>query len=416
MKATVQAAAASSGLGCRSAERLRSLDPLAADALVALSCAALAVLAAALKYRTGVVPGLTASAAVAALCSVSLLVRRHRSELPLIAGLLASIATDEPTLLIFGAWALARYGRRFRATVLWATATAYLATRPLLGTPTVSATALYHLATVIVLPGLAGAVLRRQAGLHDRAARQVAHLQASVDQAVRHAVLEERGRIAYRMHDDLGHQLAVVALHADVIRLNAERPDKVRHSAEIVHDAARTVMTDLHRILDLLRRAPDDPAHPVHLTDPDDTGGSGTVEEQHGTPFLDTLVANLGSVGVQVTHRVDGPPRPLPASLRRALLRIARECLVNAVKHAPGATVDFVMTYHDDQVGLTVTNGRPSGGRATALPGSGLGLAGLTALVNGLGGTIQHGPDREGHRVSVTLPVHGHRDQHPRTS
>lgn len=123
------------------------------------------------------------------------------------------------------------------------------------------------------------------------------------------------------------------------------------------------------------------------------------------TVLLDTLVANLASVGVTATHRVEGHRRPLPEELRQALLRIAREGMVNAVKHAPGAPIELVLAYRPGEVELTVANGSPTGAPSAPLPGSGLGLAGLTVLADKLGGSLRHGPSHGGHRLTATLPA-----------
>ncbi|MER7850639.1 ATP-binding protein [Kitasatospora sp. NPDC096077] len=110
-------------------------------------------------------------------------------------------------------------------------------------------------------------------------------------------------------------------------------------------------------------------------------------------------------MGVTATHRVEGHRRPLPEELRQALLRIAREGMVNAVKHAPGAPIELVLAYRPGEVELTVANGSPTGAPSAPLPGSGLGLAGLTVLADKLGGSLRHGPSHGGHRLTATLPA-----------
>jgi signal transduction histidine kinase len=86
---------------------------------------------------------------------------------------------------------------------------------------------------------------------------------------------------------------------------------------------------------------------------------------------------------IRVEYQASGTLLPLPPEATLALLRIAQESLVNAVKHAPGAEITVDLRYWEDGVRLTVTNPLPGDGPGTAdngAGGSGAGGSGADAL------------------------------------
>lgn len=94
----------------------------------------------------------------------------------------------------------------------------------------------------------------------------------------------------------------------------------------------------------------------------------------------------------------------LPAPIGRNLYRVIAECLTNAGKHAPGATVRMALTGEEGEgVSLRVTNS-VRGGVRDVVPGSGSGLIGADERVESLGGRIDHGIRDGEFVVEVRLP------------
>ncbi|MFE0104608.1 sensor histidine kinase [Streptomyces sp. NPDC059009] len=359
----------------------RRIRPRAADArlwdLATASVAlALTLLAVSTRYRTGIVSGPAGSVAMATAYAATLLLRRRIPELAAVTGVAATLVTDDPTPLIFSTWALVRFGGRARLVSVTALALAYVLTRPLLGQPLVSTTVLHQLGVHVVLIAAAAQVLRRQERLNSLFRRQMRRVRGGVDQATRYAVLEERTRLAFDMHDGVGHQVAVVSLQAAAVKVHAERPDKVREGAEVIEEAARAVMAELREILDILRKAPGELSPPARLVD---------VGYQ---VFLESLVRNMRAIGVQAACSVEGTPVPLPQQIQSTLYRIGQEGLTNAVKHAPGADIDITLTFDQEWVDISVRNG-PRTDAGPALGGTGAGLRNLRTRVHLLGGRFE---------------------------
>ncbi|MDN6658839.1 MAG: sensor histidine kinase, partial [Acidipropionibacterium jensenii] len=96
----------------------------------------------------------------------------------------------------------------------------------------------------------------------------------------------------------------------------------------------------------------------------------------------------------------------IPAPTGRNLYRIVAECLTNAGKHAPGATVRVALSGGKGEgVRLKVTNPvRGSQTGRSTVPGSGSGLIGVAERVESLAGRIDYGTQQGEFVVEVWLP------------
>jgi signal transduction histidine kinase len=196
------------------------------------------------------------------------------------------------------------------------------------------------------------------------------------------ALAAERRRIAREMHDVVGHGVTLMLLHAGAAQAGPAGRDPATAAAlDVVLDAGRTALDDLHRQLRVLRddRA-DDPA-------------PGTLAD------VERLVEAAGA-----ELRVTGSPRPVPAALEATAYRVVQEALTNARKHAPGAAVRVRLCWGDAALEVEVTD---DGGGTPLGPGSGLGLLGMRERVALFDGRVVAGPrgDRPGWRTSALLPL-----------
>ena len=209
-----------------------------------------------------------------------------------------------------------------------------------------------------------------------RAEREAAEERARANDAL----MAERRRIAREMHDVVGHGVTLMLLHAGAAQAGPAGRDPATSAAlDVVLDAGRTALDDLHRLLRVLR------------DDHGDDGAPGTLAD------LERLAAASGAA-----FAVEGRPRAVPAALEATVHRVVQEALTNTRKHAPGASVEVRLRWRDSAVEVEVTD--DGGGGAHGRPG--FGLLGMRERVALFDGRVSAGPrtDRPGWRTAAVLP------------
>ncbi|EWM13497.1 GAF sensor signal transduction histidine kinase [Kutzneria sp. 744] len=210
-------------------------------------------------------------------------------------------------------------------------------------------------------------------GLSSRQHQMQARLLAS------YAALDERARIAREMHDVLAHSLGALGVQLEVAEaLLSERGDlpggllRVQRARLLAHEG----LDEARRAVAALR------ADVVAL----DEALSRLIED------------GRRDRGLEVDFVVTGTVRPVPAGATVALLRIAREALTNAAKHAPGSAVSVSLDYGSG-VRLRVYNAFVGD---TGVPGHG--LTGMRERIALVGGTLTAGRSGEGWLVTAEVP------------
>jgi len=240
-------------------------------------------------------------------------------------------------------------------------------------------------AGVVLLVATLGVAIRAQRGTAGRLAE--ARRGEAAEQA-RRAVLEERARIAREMHDVVAHHLSALAVRAESAPYRLP-PTAAAAAAEFgtIADAARNALTDMRRLLGVLRAGdPDRPSAPI----PDLDG-------------IPELVAALRASGLDVELEVTGDPQPVPADVGLAGYRVVQEALSNATRHARGAAVRVSVEWSPAAVHLQVENAVGAGGSTAG--GDGTGLLGMGERVTAVGGSLHSGPRCGSFLVDVTLPT-----------
>ena len=217
--------------------------------------------------------------------------------------------------------------------------------------------------------------------LRHRAERAEADQESRVSQAR----AKERARIAREMHDVLAHRISQVSMHAGALAFREDlTPEEVRTSAAVIRDKAHEALTDLRGVLGVLRGADGEPALAPQPTYAD----------------LGDLVAEAREGGLHVTFRDRvAAPAEVPDVAGRTIYRIVQEGITNARKHAPGTLLRVELSGSPED-GLDVVMTNPLG-FASATPGSGLGLVGLTERAELRGGRL------EAHRNGAHFVLHG---------
>jgi signal transduction histidine kinase len=201
------------------------------------------------------------------------------------------------------------------------------------------------LAVVVGSPWFAGRYRRQRLELHAA--------------GVVRAALVERGRIAREMHDSLGFELGLVALHAAALEVAPGLDERVRAQAGEVRAGVAAATERLHQIVGV-------------LGEPEDTD-------------VAALVRRADEAGQDVELDMPAPP---VASVVAVVHRVVREGLTNAARHAPGEAVVVRIRNATGHTAVTVENGL-AGAKTPA--GNGIGLAALRDEVGRLDAGVRDG-------------------------
>jgi signal transduction histidine kinase len=227
----------------------------------------------------------------------------------------------------------------------------------------------------------------------DRAVRAETEQELRVDQGRR----RERERIAREMHDALGHRLSLLSVHAGALEYRRDMPpDELARAAGVIRASAHQCLVDLREIIVVLRS--------VELPEGEQRPAPSLVD-------LAELVEESRQAGMSVTISGElDEPDTVPVAVGRHGYRIVQEGLTNARKHAPGEPVSLAIAGAPG-TGLTleIRNGLPSGPPTQpAVPGSGMGLAGLAERAVLAGGQLEYGRTLTSEfRLWVRLPWPG---------
>jgi signal transduction histidine kinase len=242
-----------------------------------------------------------------------------------------------------------------------------------------------YLSTVCLIalaPILFGQVLRNRArlnrALHSRAERAENERAAAAEAAV----FEERTRIAGDLHDVVAHALSAMTVQAGAARRMAERdPERAEASFALVENTGREALTELRRLLGVLRRGDEELA----------------LAPQPSLAHVSSLIQRATAAGLSVELRIDGEPTLLPAGVDLTAYRLVQEALRRAREGGRAERATVRVTYADGEVRIEVVDdGLPEDRR----------LLGLRERVAVYGGELKAAAaDGGGWRVAARLPV-----------
>ena len=201
------------------------------------------------------------------------------------------------------------------------------------------------------------------------------------------AVAEERNRIARELHDVVGHSVSVMTVQASAVR-RLMRPDqeKERAALETVEAAGREALTEMRRMVGVLRSGDAEP----NLAPPP------TMDQLGG------LADNFRRAGLDVVLETDGTPVPLPPGLDLTAYRLVQEALTNTLRHAHATRAVVHVGYCDEALRISV---RDDGEGPDGAP-PGTGLLGMRERVGVYGGTLTTGAaDGGGFELRADLPL-----------
>ena len=238
----------------------------------------------------------------------------------------------------------------------------------------------------------AGRALRARRLLIEELDRTSTALRESRDAHARDAVVAERTRIARELHDVIAHSVGVMVVQAGAAeQMIPLAPDRATTAVRSVQECGRQALTDLRRLLGVLRPDGED---------------AGELAPQPGLDDIPELVARLGSAGLTVQLNRSGAARPLAPTVDAAAYRIVQEGLTNVLKHAAASGASLDLRYDEDGVDIEIRNGAGEATVQRRVDGAGHGLIGMRERALMCGGSFAAGPqDDGGFAVRVRLPA-----------
>jgi signal transduction histidine kinase len=240
--------------------------------------------------------------------------------------------------------------------------------------------------------------------------------EAERDRQVALAAAAERARIARELHDVVAHHVSLMAVQSEAAAaLLPGRPAEASKSVQVIGQTAREALTELRRLLGVLRV-------------PGDTDGRATTSPSPSLSELDEVLGQVRQAGIAVNLSVEGSPSKLPPGVDLAAYRIVQEALTNTVRHAGACEASVRVSYEPGYVTVSVTDtgngtvaatvddaprltrgngaGTRDQGRPRLADSGGFGLAGIAERVASCGGKLTVGPgDSGGFAVTARLPA-----------
>jgi signal transduction histidine kinase len=245
------------------------------------------------------------------------------------------------------------------------------------------------LALLMPAAAWAGAATQTRSAARAHTAAQAVIAGTSFEYAAR----GERARIARELHDVVAHHISMVAVQAETARLTTPgMPAAGAQRLSAIGDTARTALTEMRRLLGVLREDAD--------TEP-----LATRRPQPGLWELNELLdAARDASGSGTRLIVHGVPVALDPGVELAAYRIAQEALTNTRRHAPGAAVDVELRFAAETLYLRVRDNGP--GPPLGLPDGAHGLLGMGERAAAVGGRLRCGAaPGGGFLVEATLPA-----------
>jgi signal transduction histidine kinase len=240
-----------------------------------------------------------------------------------------------------------------------------------------------------------GVALRSRRAATESRVREADERAEAERQAAARVLAEERLRIAQELHDVVAHSMSVIAVQAGVgAHVLDDRPEQARAALEAISATSRGTLTELRRLLGVLR----------------DSDGVRSHAPAPGLSDLPHLVDEVRTAGVPAVLHIEGEPGRVHAGVELSAYRIVQEALTNVIKHAgKPSQVDVTVRYLADAIAVEVVDdgrgvaSQPRNGDVAE--GSGHGLIGMRERVDVWGGDLMVGSaPGGGYRVKAQIP------------
>jgi signal transduction histidine kinase len=375
--------------------RLRTLDPLRADLLLAA-----AFLVEALAELFALVPSQTPDRALAIALLVGLAAAiAARRQWPFAATLAAwpvftamnalpAVYSDKMVspffLVLFMAYSAGRHLDDRRGGVVLVYATVLVVVSSMVDHYDDTVANVLSSIGLAAAPLLIGRFIQHRSRLHRTLREKADRLAREREQRAAAAAADERTRIAGELHDVVAHALsAMVVQGAAARRLATRDPGQAAAAFAAVEDTGRAALTEIRSVLGVLRREDEEFA----------------LAPQPSLRHLSSLVARARAAGLPVDLVVEGDSRDLPAGVDLTAYRVVQEALRSALEQGAAGRAGVRLRYAPDHVDVRIED--DGGAAARDLPG-------VRERVALYGGNLRAGarPDG-GHGVRARLPIGG---------
>ena len=249
---------------------------------------------------------------------------------------------------------------------------------------------------VVGLPLLIGALVAARRAAEESQRRQLAALHGEQEALLAAASSRQCIAMSRELHDIAAHHLSGIALlAAAIVRQVDDDPGAAKASAGQVREQSRAVLSDLRRLVGLLREDGE-------ATRPVETIAAVTA-----------LVQDRCAAGAKIELTVTGPVARRAVDVgplgQLVVHRMVQESLSNAAAHAPGARCTVGVAANSQGLLVVVGNEAVDASRA-AVGGdehrSGFGLRGMAERAQLVGGSLTYGPGGAGGwQVRLVVPI-----------
>ena len=183
------------------------------------------------------------------------------------------------------------------------------------------------------------------------------------------AVLDERERMAYEMHDTLSQSFAGVGFQLKAIRESMpENFPQLQQQLDLASDLVRHSHEETRRSIAVLR--------------PDQPGSEGLIKALQECAYR---LVEGGSV--QITATCVGEAVSLPLRIADAMYHIGQEALANAVRHGQPTTLELRLVFDKGSVKLWIKDNGSGFVSGDNLPG--LGIRSMRKRAANIGATLE---------------------------
>lgn len=181
-----------------------------------------------------------------------------------------------------------------------------------------------------------------------------------------YAQVEERGRIAGELHDDLGHRLIRVKMMTEAVLQLME------------HDPSQAALM-LEQVRGQLEESMNNMRYTVRKLKPPE---AKNIRRYALHRLIEDAAKDLQ---ITVNFELSGKPYPLYPSVEYVLYRNAQEAITNAVRHGGASSVAIGLDFAADQVTMSISNN----GKVPEVITQGMGLKGMQERLAMLGGKLK---------------------------
>ena len=233
-------------------------------------------------------------------------------------------------------------------------------------------------------PALTGAIwsagrwLRARSLLHQELAQKAERIEAERASRISLAIADERTRIARELHTLVASNVSAMVIQAEAAELLLdEDPRAADEAMAAVEQTGRDALSDMRRMLGVLRHSADAPA----------------LAPQPGVGDLYSLVEAARRAGRSIELSAEGEPGPVPSSVDLAIYRVVEEAIA---ARDPGEAL-IRLRFGEDQIDLQVDGPHLAGSSAWPT----LAMREWAAICNAsIGGEIS----RDRQRLSIAFP------------